>query len=423
LNSNLSIFGVLFLIFILGCEEPTTLKVDIREGSEAWRLVVDEEPFFVKGAGGSRYFERLEDAGANAIRTWDANRAGEILDSAEAHDLKVMLGLWVQHERHGFNYKDYGAVQKQWEEFREVVIKYKDHPALLLWGVGNEVGFNRRNLETIEAVDDIAKMIQDLDHVHLVTTVTAGVQREEIPVIMQYAPHIDFISVNSYGDIGKVDDSLSAYGYDGPYLITEWGPDGFWESDTTDMGAPIEQSTNEKERLYYQRYMDHILNEPRCMGSFVFLWGQKQERTHSWFGMFDETGRPYGTVKAMEQAWNEEPFESVTAQIRELKVEGRPFTPSATLVGGIVASVEVEGEFEPGAKIRWELYSESTAKSTGGDPEDKPQSAPWLEKGLIPTQALMLTPDTSGAFRLFVTVEQNGYLSSMNVPFNIIREY
>src|SRR5690606_40102511 len=53
--------------------------------------------------------------------------------------LTVMLGLRMGHERHGFDYDDEVAVREQKESIRAQVLKYKDHPALLTWGLGNEV--------------------------------------------------------------------------------------------------------------------------------------------------------------------------------------------------------------------------------------------------------------------------------------------
>ena len=416
--------SLLILVTLLACSPQEAVEVSVQETPAGWRLHVEDETFYVRGAGGRQYFHTLESAGGNAVRTWNANHAQEVLDSAEANGLKVMLGLWVQHERHGFDYTDTKAVAAQFEKFKTTVEAFKNHPALLLWGVGNEVGFGRKNLEAIEAVDDIAQMIQELDPRHPVTTVTAGVQEEEIPVILKYGEHIDFISVNSYGGIDKVDERLEEYGYHGPYLITEWGPTGHWEVDTTEWGAAIEQSTTEKEIAYYERYQEHILNAPRCMGSFVFLWGQKQERTHTWYGMFDENGKPYGTVQALQQAWAGESLEPSSARIENIRLEGHTFKASETMVGGRVASFEVEGEFADDATITWELFGESKAKSSGGDLEDQPERVSWLmNNGMVPYQAVMSTPDTSGAFRIFVTVEQNGFLSTANVPFYIIRSY
>ena len=42
-------------------------------------------------------------------------------------------------KRYGFDYDNESKVKAQLDYFTEVVKTYKDHPALLLWGVGNEV--------------------------------------------------------------------------------------------------------------------------------------------------------------------------------------------------------------------------------------------------------------------------------------------
>ena len=70
-------------------------------------------------------------------------------------------------------------------------------------------------------------------------------------------------------------------------MVTEWGPLGFWEVGKTDWGAPIEQNSTEKARHYLGGYQNFILPAlPRqALGSYVFLWGQKQERTPTWFSM------------------------------------------------------------------------------------------------------------------------------------------
>ena len=71
--------------------------------------------------------------------------AESVLDAAHELGIKVMLGLWVQHERHGFDYNNIAKVNSQLERFRDEVIKYKDHPALLIWCVGNEYELNYSN--------------------------------------------------------------------------------------------------------------------------------------------------------------------------------------------------------------------------------------------------------------------------------------
>ena len=49
------------------------------------------------------------------------------------------------------------------EKLREEVLKYKDHPALLAWGIGNELNLQYKNPKVWNAVNDIAKMIHEVD--------------------------------------------------------------------------------------------------------------------------------------------------------------------------------------------------------------------------------------------------------------------
>src|SRR5688572_21979655 len=101
------------------------------------------------------------------------------------------MGLDVTSERICLNYDDTAAVRKQLDRLRAEVLKYKDHPALLGWGIGNELNLQYKNPKVWEAVNDISKMIHDLDKNHFTTTILAGVNPGLVEHIKAKATDID----------------------------------------------------------------------------------------------------------------------------------------------------------------------------------------------------------------------------------------
>ena len=101
-----------------------------------------------------------------------------------------------------------------------------------------------------------------------------------------FNPQLDLIGVQLYADIAGLDAKIRKSGWTGPYVVTEWGPTGHWESPLTPWGAPIEDDSARKAMLLRDRYLHEIApDDPQRLGSFVFLWGAKQERTPTWYGL------------------------------------------------------------------------------------------------------------------------------------------
>ena len=139
------------------------MKVEIKQQGNQFQLLRAGQPYFVKGAGGSQYSDRIAAYGGNSIRTWGTNQGQQVLDTAQQYGLTVLMGLDVARERHGFNYEDTAAVNRQLQTLRAEVLKYKDHPALLAWGIGNELNLQYKNPRVWNAVNEISKMIHAVE--------------------------------------------------------------------------------------------------------------------------------------------------------------------------------------------------------------------------------------------------------------------
>ena len=115
----------------------STVRVTINNGQ--FQLLRNGEPYSIRGVGGHEHLPLLVAAGGNSIRTWSPDGLDRLLDEAHEQGLTVCVGMWLGHQRHGFDYQNESAVLKQLNDCLRVVRQYKDHPAVLLWGIGNEM--------------------------------------------------------------------------------------------------------------------------------------------------------------------------------------------------------------------------------------------------------------------------------------------
>jgi len=414
------IFFFLSSFFNSGFSQENVVKIAFTESK--WQLTVDGSPYYIKGAGGENHLDELVAAGGNTIRTWGIENAQSVLDEAQKRGIKVMLGLWVQHERHGFDYNDETKVANQLEAFRSQIRKYKNHPALLIWCVGNEYELDYQNVKVWKAVNDIAKMIHEEDQNHPTSTVTAGTNADKLAHVMTELPDVDIYGINTYGDIGNVKKVLTNGGFNGPYMITEWGPNGHWESPKTNWGTSIEQTSKEKFDSYKLRYSQYIKSDSAyCIGSFAFLWGQKQEYTSTWYGIFSENGDPTEVYDALAQSWSNVPLKNSSPTLDSVSVFG--FTNKLNLVFKSDQEIEftVFSKDANGDKLTyyWEMFPESEDLKTGGDAESKPLEVVGSLKNRRSAICKLKVPDLEGRYRIYITVSDGEKIAYANLPFYV----
>lgn len=396
--------------------------VKIVQKNDKWELLVNNEPYYIKGAGGESHLDDLVAIGGNTIRTWGLENAQEVLDEAQKKGIKVMLGMWVQHERHGFDYDDEAKIKNQLESFRSQIRKYKDHPALLIWCVGNEYELDYHNIKVWKAVNDIAKMIHEEDPNHPTATVTAGTNAEKLSHVMSELTDVDIYGINTYGDIGNVKSVLTKGNFKGPYMITEWGPNGHWESPKTSWGTSIEQTSKEKFESYKFRYKEYIkADSAQCIGSFAFLWGQKQEYTSTWYGIFNENGKPTEIYDALALSWSNKPIENPSPTLDSVSVNGYKNKSNLIFKSEQPIDITVFSRDPNNDKLTyyWEVYPESEDLKTGGDAESKPTELIGLLRNRRSATCRMKAPETEGRYRIYVTVTDGEKIAYANLPFYV----
>ncbi len=404
---------------------PSQVKIVEAEG--AYRLLVDGQPFFIKGGGGSGHLDELAARGGNAVRTWrvdsDPAQMRAFLDNAQRLGLKVAVGIEVGNERHGFNYDDDAAVAAQLARIRGEVEAWKDHPAVLMWVAGNELNLHYSNQKVWNAIGGIADMIHEVDPNHPVMTTLAGFDRPLIEQIKQRAGSLDLIGIQLYGNLGELPDKLRDSRWTGPYVVTEWGPTGHWESPLTRWGAPIEDDASRKAGVLLERYQRYIDDEHRQgLGSFVFLWGQKQERTPTWYGLFLPDGESTPSVDAMQFAWTGQWPKNRAPAIAPIRVDDRLATSSVVLKPGSTHKAHVRASDKDGDTLdyRWTLREESTATSIGGDPEHLPQALDGVIQEAGAGEITLTAPTKPGNYRLFVEVRDGqGHAAYANFPLRV----
>jgi len=393
------------------------IPVELRQTENGWQLIRGGEPYLIRGAGGTHSLQALADAGANSVRTWGADNIDDLLDEAHSLGLSVTVGIWLGHERHGFDYDDKAQVAEQLEKARQFVLRYKDHPALLLWGIGNEMeGFESGDDPVIwAAVNEVAAMVKQLDPAHPTMTVTAEIGGGRIASLHENSPAIDIHGINSYGGAPSVAERLRAGGGSKPYVITEFGPVGSWEMPKTEWGAAIEQTSTEKAAFYRRSYEKSVAGaEGQALGSYAFLWGFKMEGTATWFGMFLAEGSRLGAVDVMTELWSGASPKDLAPTVEPLTIDGQTQVDPGDAVRVHAAVYDPEGG---PISVRWVLRPEAGEYATGGDFR---ASLPEIEGAVLEGTtevAWLRMPREPGPYRLFLyAYDEAGNAATANIP-------
>ena len=393
------------------------IPVRVKKTETGYQLLRDGQPFFIKGAGGRSYLDVLKTCGGNAIRTWGEDDIEPLLDRCHELGLTVTVGIWLGQPRQGFRYDNEVAVKGEIEKSRRFFRRYKNHPAVLMWGLGNEMEGDGNDPKIWKTVNEIARIAHQEDPNHPVMTVVAELGGKKLEMYRTLCPDVDILGINSYAGLGSLADRLDNAMFDRPYVVTEFGPPGPWEVGQTSWKAPIEPSSTAKAEAYRANYARSIAGNPKlCLGSFAFLWGNKQETTSTWFGLFLPSGERLEPVDVLTEVWLGKPPGNRSPRITRLAWEGdgKTFPPGGLQHAKVIAD---DPDGDP-LTVRWEVRSESMDRREGGDRESEPPPHPESFVEARGMDFAFKTPSLPGPCRLFVFVyDGKGNAATANVPF------
>ncbi len=293
---------LLLWAFLLLNSAILNAQTTIEKTGDNWVLKVDGTAFAIKGVtfgydqdvdNFDRYFADLQFLGVNTIRIWATNEhTGALLDAAHAHGMKVMVGIWMRHGRSGmegddnFNYvEDEAGKEDMYQSALRVVEQYKNHPAVLTWGVGNEVYLNIATDEEKRAysllLERVCGKIKTLDANHPITSVEAWTFGMDW--WQELVPSLDIYGLNSYGPgAGLLAEELKQRKIDKPYIITEFGVTGEWDIKEKKYGIEVEPTDQQKYDAIAIGYQEWITSKPACLGVYVFHYGNGNDFGSPW---------------------------------------------------------------------------------------------------------------------------------------------
>lgn len=360
-------------VWPMSVSHPSHVAIMGAPGS--YELVVNGKPFYIRGVSFSVnegpddppefltparlrfHFNRIREMGGNTIRRYGDNPdTRAVLDQAWNSGLMVLAGFWLDHD---VDYlRDHRRLDTYRHEVRRWALKYKDHPGVLMWVLGNETWgklkeefprvaeLNPRRVAYYKFVDELARIIKAVDPYHPIMTVDehipdgisshAGIERS-LAMFQELTSSVDVFGINSYfnQDISALQDIVRRSNLMRPYLVSEFGPPGYWLPNRVadDLGQPLEPSDFQKAAAYLGNWQQHILpHRGWNVGGNAFVWKDKKEGSFSWFGLTDSKDRLKPAYWVLRKAWTGQAPPVERPLVAEFTINKKWLSPTESFV-------------------------------------------------------------------------------------------
>jgi hypothetical protein len=250
---------------------------------EGGQLRVDGKPFVIRGVcwnpvpiGGTHPADLdftgfvaqdaalMKAAGINAVRTYEPITDLAVLDSLHA------MGIYVLNATYAWGGDPPSVVDAR-------VRAVKDHPAILMWVLGNEWNYNglyvgKSHADALAALNEAAARIRAIDDAHPIATVYGEIPSRETVAAM---PLIDVWGINAYRGLGfgNLFDQVAANS-DKPMFLAEYGADAY---DATKPAVNLPAQA-EATRALTEEILAHTPaagGQGQCLGGTIFEWADE----------------------------------------------------------------------------------------------------------------------------------------------------
>lgn len=274
---KLILFGI-FTAMLFSCSLQKESGVTISGRT----IEVNGAPYFIKGVcyhpvpkgSDQRSFENLtedlalmNEAGINTIRFYSPVDDARVLDEIYEAGIKVIMGF-------GYNQNGYFDILSG--SFADYIQKYKSHPAILFWEMGNEYNYHPEWFDGdlknwYNALNEAAKRAHQIDDAHPVATAHG-----ELPdsLALALCPDVDIWGMNVYrwddpGDLYTQWQQVS----DKPMYLSEAGADSYMAKAT----EKYAEGSNEKAQADAVRNILNAVFENKTVGSGVAIFAFADE--------------------------------------------------------------------------------------------------------------------------------------------------